>query len=145
MKSFFKALRHRQVVILLLLKIEPCLSTGVKLFHRVSLRKSQILSVASVALAWNKTVLRKLLCEDFIPRGPVRKLNQHNREVQVLQSEMARLSRTFSIRSIKCSGRESGVLLSYCWWYLLDRGSVDMEVPVKLWSVFHQAVSVLQE
>lgn len=51
----------------------------------------------------------------------------------MLHSEMANLNRTFSVRSVKCSGRESGEPLYYCWRYILDRGSVDTEVPVMLW------------
>lgn len=84
----------------------------VKLFQQVNRREHYILSVASVALAWNSTVLCKLLCIDFIQREPVSKLNLSEHEVQVLHSETASLNKTFSGWSVKCSGRESGVPLS---------------------------------
>lgn len=56
-------------------------------------------------------MLCKLLCEDFIQRGPVRKLNERDHEMQVLHSEMASLNRTCSVWSVQCSVRESGVPL----------------------------------
>jgi len=51
----------------------------------------------------------------------------------VLHAEMVSLNRAFPVRSVKCSGRESGVPLYYYWQYILAGVSVDTGVPVMLW------------